>query len=309
MEDTKNKKIIFWGTPQFAVPCLSVLCALDLVTAVVTQPDKSKGRGRSDHAPSPVKQVALKRAIPVLQPELLNDRFIEALLKFCPATFCIVAYGKLIAQSVLDVSELPAINIHPSLLPDLRGPSPIQTALRLGYEVTGVSLIQVDKEMDHGPILAQKKVAISPTDTLTSLSEKISFASAQFVQKYIPRYLESDLKAMPQDHSRATFTKLLKADDGLLDLDKTAVELHNVIRALNPWPGTYLMWNKKRLKLLRSTPVKQSGALNAFSRTSSGRLGIRCKGGALEIETVQLEGKKPMSSIEFLNGYPDILST
>ena len=147
------KKIIFWGTPTFAVPALRELAKLGLVSAVVTQPDKPSGRGRALVSGSPIKETALELALPVLQPEKLRTEGSEALQPFLPATFFVMAYGKMLPQSILDLSELPVVNLHPSLLPELRGPSPIQSALMRGDMETGITLMQLDAEMDHGPIL------------------------------------------------------------------------------------------------------------------------------------------------------------
>lgn len=299
-------KIIFWGTPLFAVPTLKSLLDANFVRAVVTQPDKPQGRGHAIILPSPVKEVAFAAGVPVLQPERLDDAFIAELEKQGPATFLVLAYGKIIPDAVLAKSELPAINIHPSLLPDLRGPSPIQTALLRGYTQTGITLMQLDREMDHGPVIAQKKVIIVPDDTYATLSEKLSFMASQFLMKYVPRYLAGEIKAQVQDHTRATFSKMIKATDGALDLSEDASILSRKIKALNPWPGTWIVVGGKRLKILAAT-VSSKKPEKSYAKTPTGTLLVRCGTGSLDVSRVQLEGKPPMSAVAFLNGHAALL--
>jgi len=301
------KHIIFWGTPEFALPSLDALHSAGYVRGVVTQPDKRQGRGRKESIPPPVKAAAQKYQIPLAQPEEFDGAFREWLNEHGPATFFVVAYGTIIPDSILALSELPAINLHPSLLPEFRGASPIEGALMQGRELTGLTLMQLDSELDHGPILAQKKIAIRPTESYTQLSEKLSLASAQFVGKYIPQYLSGALEAIPQDHVRATHCKRLTLSDGALNLSNNTAELYNMIRALNPRPGTFIMWNGKRVKIIDARPVKGTRSAARFSRSENGKLILTTRDGMLEVVTVQLEGKKPMSSADFLNGYPEIL--
>lgn len=305
MEEAK-RKIIFWGTPLFAVPSLKALIDEGVVSAAVTQPDKPQGRGRATVIPSPVKELVVARGLPVIQPEHFDSEFHDALRAYGSATFLIVAYGRLIPNEVLGWSQRPAINLHPSLLPDLRGPSPIQTALLKGYTQTGLTLMQLDADMDHGPILAQKKVAIAPNDTFVSLSEKLSFMSAQFLVKHISRYLAGECEAHVQDHARATYSKIIKASNGELDLSQGADVLLRKIRALNPWPGTWVMVKGKRLKIL-SASFSSEAPSKRYTKTSTGTLRVRCGTGSLEVARVQLEGKSPMSALEFLNGHAALL--
>lgn len=301
-----ERKIIFWGTPLFAVPSLKAMVDAGVVRAVVTQPDKPQGRGHSTILPSPVKEVALASGLPVLQPEKLDDALIAELRAHGPATFLIVAYGKIIPDAVLDRSELPAINVHPSLLPDLRGPSPIQTALLRGYTQTGITLMQLDTEMDHGPIIAQKKVIIVPDDTYATLSEKLSFMASQFLTKHVSQYLAGKCEAHVQDHARATYSKMIKASDGALDVSKDAEVLLRKIKALNPWPGTWLVVGGKRLKILTASVSAKKPEKN-YMKTPDGMLLVRCGTGSLVVSQVQLENKSPMSALAFLNGHMALL--
>ncbi len=219
-----SKRIIFWGTPDFAVPSLKVLHQMDLLVAVVTQPDKPAGRGKK-LVSSPVKNFCLENNIDILEPVQLDQAFIDDLKKYLPATYVVVAYGKIIAQEVLDLSELIPINIHPSMLPELLGPSPIQTALLRVFDHTVVSLMQLDKKMDHGPILGQIEAKIEPDENYLQLSERLSEVGAQILQEKIKDYLSGKINPLPQDDDRATFCKLIAKADGKIDWSKPAQEI------------------------------------------------------------------------------------
>lgn len=299
-------KIAFWGTPTFGLPAFRALAREGLVSYVVSRPDKP--RGRSGHPqPSPIKAAAKDLGLPVLTPEKINADFLLELKSLERVTFLVVAYGRIIPTECLVLSALPAINIHPSLLPVLRGPSPIQTALLQGHAVTGLTLMQLDEEMDHGPILAQKKVAIDSHDDYTHLEEKLSLAAAQFIVKYVPKYFEGSLSPHAQDHSLATYCRLLTKEDGRLNLDESAQINYNKIRALKGWPGAFIVWQERRLGILRASVVKTESAGAIFSSDRDERLIIKCQSGALAVSELQLEGKRPMSSADFLRGHPGIL--
>ena len=297
-------KLIYWGTPLFAVPALQALIDAGLVTAVVTQPGKPHGRGRTTIEPSPVQVVAEQAHIPILAPLTLKETaFRAALEQLLPATFMVVAYGKIIPEDILALSELPAINIHPSLLPLYRGLSPIQSVLAAGETQTALTLMALDVAMDHGPILAQKKVSIVPTDTFVSLSDKLRFTAEQFVMKYVPLYLAGELKPVTQDHNRATYCKKVTPEDGMLDFTQTVTVCNNKIRAYNPWPGAYCIQKGKRIKIISATP--HAGRIpyeGSFGTLADGHLGISCSDGYLNIMTVQQEGKQAMNSADFLRG-------
>jgi methionyl-tRNA formyltransferase len=305
-----KQRIVFWGTPAFAVPILDVLIELSIVAALVTQPDRLQGRGRKLQAPSPVKIRALEAQVPVLSPDTLTDpSFIEALRALGPIVFFVAAYGNIIPPSILALSSPAAVNVHPSLLPRYRGPSPIQAALLAQDTVTGVTLIQLDDQMDHGPIIIQKEVVITSDDTALTLSEKLAHEGAQLTKKVLHPYLSGEMLLTPQNHAHATYCKLLRSEDALLDLSKPVAELYAHIRALEPWPGSYLMWGKTRLKIhtARILPHKLQDAL--FARSEAGNLLIKASDGIIEALTVQLEGKSALSSAAFLRGHPAILET
>ncbi len=303
-----KKQIIFWGTPLFAVPILSQLINLGVVSAVVTQPDRLQGRGRKTRLSSPVKQLAEQAGLPVLAPEKLSEPgFRQALEALGSNVFVVAAYGKIIPQSILDLSAPRAINVHPSLLPKYRGPSPIQAALLAQDKVTGVTLIQLDDQMDHGPIIAQEQVEISPEDTAVVLSEALSLLAAKMLATTLPSYLAGQIELKVQDHAQATYCKLIQPEDAALDLSKTVAELYAHIRAMQPWPGSYVQWNALRLKIHGAKPLPGIRPTALFTRSQAGNLLIRASDGAIEALTVQLEGKPSMPSVSFLNGYPAIL--
>ncbi len=304
----KQSKIIFFGTPAFAVPSLHELIARGNVVAVVTQPDKPVGRSKK-LIPPPVKVEATKHGIPVLQPQKLkgNADVIEKLSELNPEFFVVVAYGNIIPQDILDIA--PAINAHPSLLPELRGPSPIQTAILQGKTKTGISIMLLDAEMDHGPIIAQEHIEFLPDEYYPEVETRLAHEAAEFLVESLDAYIGGLIHPKEQDHSRATYCSLFTKEDGRIDWDTTAVEVYNKIRALNPWPATYANWGDKTLKITRANVLNPAigcaeSDIGKTFLTEQKELAINCKKGSLIIERVQLEGKKEMDSMAFLKGYP-----
>lgn len=294
----KKYRTIFFGTPQFAVPALESLIKDNRfdVVAVVTEPDQKSGRGKKIVF-SPVKLTAMKYNITVLQPEKMQAISYKLKAKsFDAAVVC--AYGQIIPKKILEITKYGFINIHPSLLPKYRGPSPIQTAILNGDRKTGVTIIKVDEKMDHGPILAQQglefpnKYQIS-NDQISKLnyleiSKILSKLGAELLIKILPGYLEGKIKPKAQDHKKATFTKLIRKEDGLINWNEPVEIIERRIRAYFPWPGTYTFLNKKRFKIIK-----------AHLKTSTSGVEV----GKLVLDLVQLEGKKEMSWQEFCRGY------
>ncbi len=296
-----NKKIIFWGTPEFAVPSLKSLYQLGLVKLVVTQTDKPAGRNQQVGF-SPVKQYAVQNKLPVLQADRLDEKFIVELRKYLPATFVVVAYGRIIPETILSLSELTAINLHPSRLPELRGPSPIQTALLRGFKTTAVSLMQLDKKMDHGPILGQIKANISPSDDFLGLSGKLSQLGAELLADKISTYLAGQLEAVPQDDKGASFCQLINKTDGEINWSKTAIEIYNQVRAFNPWPSTYTKFGDLSVKILKVKVIKQNLKPQEIL-IDKDRLIVGTSVDAIEVLEVQPAGKKNITAAEFIRGY------
>ncbi|MDP2812095.1 MAG: methionyl-tRNA formyltransferase [bacterium] len=301
----KSHKIIFWGTPEFAVPALKFLLKLGIIQLVITQPDRPAGRGQKI-AVSPVKKYCLENNLKFLEPDNLDDKFILALQKYLPATFVVVAYGKIIPQNILDLSALPAINIHPSKLPQLRGPSPIQTAILRGFESTAVSLMQLDKKMDHGPILGQIEAKIWPNEGYLALAGRLSQLGAQILEMKLLDYLNGQLNPLSQDDSQATYCQLIKKENGKIDWHKSAREIHNQIRAYQPWPSTFAKLGDLTVKIIKAEIVDKDLAPGEilFGR----EIIIGTASAALKILELQPKDKKIMSATEFIRGYQKYLS-
>lgn len=286
-------KIVFFGTSEFAAPALKALLRAGYdVQAVVTLSDKKVGRKKILTSP-PIKNTALELGISVFQPESLkDDSFFESFKNWQP-DFCVVAaYGKLIPLKYLDFPRFGFLNIHPSLLPKYRGPTPIQTAILNGDNETGVTIIVVDEEMDHGGILARREFKFSnPSTDLGQVFQfsnskeielKLSQLGAELLIEVLPKYISGEIKPKEQDHIQATFTKKFKREDGKVNWERPLEETFNQIRALSPEPGAWTIWEEKVLNIKSAKLSRES----------------------LVLERVQLEGGREMSAAEFTRGHP-----
>jgi len=307
-------KIIFFGTSELAIPSVRALAndpRFEIVGAV-TQPDRPAGRKQTLLAPPPIKQFILEEfsgaSLPIMQPETLKDEafraWIETIGASCDA-FVIVAYGKILPQWLLDLPKQGIINLHPSLLPRWRGPSPLQAAIAAGDTMTGISIMKIDAGMDHGPLLAQVEEPILPEETAGSLHDRLATLGGNILPGILADYLAGTIEPQEQDHSLATFCKILSRDDGKLHPTKTAQELDNLVRAFTPWPGTYISLQENRLKILTSRVGPADPSKTVGERFLSRDLPcLACSDGTiLELTTVQPEGKKPMSGAAFISGY------
>ncbi|MBI4134590.1 MAG: methionyl-tRNA formyltransferase [Candidatus Sungbacteria bacterium] len=311
-------RVVFWGTPDFAIPTLQVLLtrAVFHVVAVVTNLDAPAGRNRR-MAESPVKVLARKESIPVEQPNSLNDeRFIEKLYSYKSDIFVVVAYGKIIPATTLSVAKHGALNIHPSLLPKFRGPSPVESAILFGEKETGASIMLMDEKMDHGPILLQKSIPIAKSDTRISLSQKLFRLGSELLVEAVPGWLAKAIQPTPQNDSEATYTKLLSRESGRLFWDNSAKVLERQVRAYLGWPGTYAIWERGgqplRLKITdaRATPERHPTAQYGTTwKSAKTPLAVQTLDGSLKILRLQLEGGKSLKAEEFTRGYPDIIGT
>jgi len=219
----------------------------------------------------------------------------------------IIAYGRIIPDKILKLSELLALNIHPSQLPLLRGPSPIQTALLKGFKITGISLMQLDSQMDHGPLLAQEKIEINPEDNFLTLSKKLTSISQDILAKNVIKYLSNQLTPLPQDHQQATFCKIIKKEDGRIDWLKPAQEINNQIRAFNPWPSAFFDLNGLNIKIFKAQ-ITENNLKPAEILIDQDKLIIGTSQKSLEILELQPAGKKIMRAAEFIRGYQRYLS-
>ena len=297
----------FFGTPAFAVPSLRALLQRGHeIAGVFTQPDRPAGRG---HAPrvSAVKRLALERALAIEQPETLRDPAVgERLRALAPEVIVVVAYGKILPKSVLDLPPHGAINVHASLLPKYRGAAPIQRAILAGERATGITIMQMNERMDAGDILLQEEVAIRPDDTAESLSGRLAELGAQLIVVTLDRLARGLLAARPQRDADATLAPMVKKEEGAIDWTRSAAEIERAVRAFTPWPSAYSSIAGKLLKIHRAgvCAVATRAAPGTVVRAGSDVLEVATGDGALCLLEVQLEGKRRLGTREFLAGKP-----
>ncbi len=293
-------KIVFFGTEKFGRGVLeSLINDSDFeVIAVFTQPDKPTGR-KQEIQMSPVKILAKEKNIPIFQPESLKNYEMPNL----DADLNIVCqYGLIIPQIVLDSAKHRSINIHTSLLPKYRGASPIQSAILNGEKETGTTIMLMDSKMDHGPILAQEKITIAYDDNYLTLSEKMLLPACKLLNKTIKEYLDGKTKPQEQNHEEKTLCKMFDREDGKIDFTKSAQDIYNQFRGLYVWPGIFTFWGDKRVKLLDIKPIEKNIEQGKFI-AENGKLFIGCGQNSIEVLELQIEGKKPMDTKAFVNGY------
>lgn len=297
-------RVIFMGTPDFAVPSLQKLLERgDEVCAVFTQPDKPKGRGHKLQPP-PVKELALERGIPVYQPATLREEEIQRQIRgLSPDVIVVAAYGKLLPKAVLDIPRLGCVNVHGSLLPRYRGAAPIQWAVINGDETAGVTTMFMGEGMDTGDMLLKAETAIGPEETAGELFDRLKVLGAGLLGETLDRLEQGSLKRIPQDDALASRAPMLTKEMSQLDWRRPAKELHDLIRGLNPWPGAWAVLDGKRLKLYASRVRPEAGEPGALAAAADGPL-VYCGEGSLLLTEVQTENGKRMSGKEYLLGHP-----
>jgi methionyl-tRNA formyltransferase len=299
--------VVFCGTPRFAVPTLTTLVNSGFtVSLVVTQPDKPRGRGL-EVVFSPVKQAALQFGLPVVQPEKIknNEQFRSQLSSLAPDAVIVVGYGRIIPQWMIDLPLLGNLNVHASLLPKYRGAAPIQWAIASGESVTGVTTMRIDAGLDTGDVLLQKEIPILADDTAETLAPRLADLGAALMIETLYGLQAGTLTGRSQDHSKATLAPVLKKEDGLIDFQRTAVEIWNRLRGFQPWPGAYTRFRGKQLQIHAAKPLPSlstSTPGELVAENDSFIVGCGNKS-ALEVTELQLEGKKRMSARDFLHGY------
>ncbi|MBI4308010.1 MAG: methionyl-tRNA formyltransferase [Chloroflexi bacterium] len=307
-------RIVFMGTPDFAVPALEKLLeAGHDVAGVYTRLDKPAGRGR-EVQPPPVKTLAQARGLPVFQPPTLRKAPAqEELAALRSEAIVVVAYGKLLPPEVLRIPPLGCVNVHPSLLPRHRGPSPIAGAILAGDSETGVSVMLLDEGMDTGPVLAQVRIPIGPDETAGQLSQRLSRLGAEMLPEVLVKLKEGWLTPQPQDNAAATYTKLIEKEEGELDWRLSAEELARRARAFDPWPGCFTRWQGKALKVLQAValPPRDARAVGTVVplEGAPATVGVVAGQGVLGLLRVQLEGRKPVSAGEFVRGARGFVSS
>ncbi len=300
----KDKKIIFFGTPEFSLNCLKDLIKKEFnIILVVTQADKQIGR-HYVLTPPPVKKLALDNNLKILQN--LN-KLSDILNKEKPDLGIIVAYGEFLSDNILNSFKYGCINVHPSLLPKYRGASPIQSTILNGEKYTGTTIIRLDKEMDHGPIIGQKRIKINKNETADTLHDKLSLESSKLLLKVIPKYLKKNVNLKEQNHNLATYTKLLKREDGLIDWQMEAKIIDQKIRAFSLWPGTHFVTKlnneEKIIKIYKALIGKNINSDVGRLVNKNGRLIVQTKNKSIILKKLQIEGKKIMTDQEIINGY------
>ena len=305
---------VFMGTPSFAVPVLAGLTGQDAldVVGVYTPPDRPAGRGRRAQA-SPVKDFALEHGIPVFQPASLRSAEVQAgLAALEPDAIIIAAYGKLLPPPVLELAPLGCLNIHPSLLPRHRGPSPVVTTILEGDGVAGVTLMLLDQGMDTGPLIAQREYPLSGDETAEGLTGSLFGLGGELLQESLPRWQAGELHAIPQDSSLATVTRKLQRADGLADWALPAEVLERRARAFTPWPGLFTGWDGSGLKLVEVTVLStRSGGGDPGTVVETGDpaapVAVVTSDGLLGLKAVQLEGRRAVAAGDFLRGAPGFI--
>lgn len=306
-------RTIFMGTPEIAAVILNTLIENNQdIIAVVTQPDKPKGRGKEMAYP-PVKELALKNNISVYQPRRVKDEeFIKIIEELEPEIIIVAAFGQILSQQLLDIPKYGCINVHASLLPKYRGAAPYQWAIIDGEEVTGVTIMQMDAGCDTGDMILKEEVKIDLEETAGSLHDKLAIAGGTALIKVIKQIEEGTMKREEQDGSLSSYAKMLDKSMGNLDFNKTALELERLIRGLNPWPSAYTHLEGKTLKIWRAAVCIDQDKKDESSQFSVGQIThvgknsfyIKTSSNLLEVLEVQLEGKKRVATAEFLRGYP-----
>jgi methionyl-tRNA formyltransferase len=304
MGATDMTRVVFMGTPAFALPSLERLAENYDVVTVVTQPDRPAGRKRR-LTPPPVKEAALARGLPLWQPPTLRaPAAVTHLRALAPDLIVVVAFGQILRANVLEIPPHGCLNVHGSLLPKYRGAAPVPAAILAGEAETGVTLMRMDEGMDTGPIMAQATCAIGPDDTTTSLADRLCRLGADLLVETLPRWLAGKIVPRPQDESQATYCRTIAKSDGWLDWGLPAEVLARQVRAYIPWPTAFTSWQGRPLKVLRALPLpdwRGAGQPGQAIALDDG-MGAVTGQGALQLLEVQLAGKRAMEMGDFLRG-------
>lgn len=301
-------RAVFMGTPDIAAEVLkSLLLSRHEIVAVVTQPDRPKGRGR-ELTKSPVKLVAEEHGIPVLQPEKVKAPEAVAELKtLAPEVILVVAFGQILSKEILELPKYGCINVHASLLPEYRGAAPIQWAVIDGKEKTGITIMRMDEGIDTGDMICREEIAITAEETGGSLHDKLAAVGGPLLLRALEQIEDGTAVYTPQNQEAYTYAKMLRKDMGRIDFTKSAEELERLIRGLNPWPSAFTGWQGKTLKLWSASVSYErfeACPCGTLVSVKNGMLWIMTGNGVLQVRELQPEGKRRMTTEEFLRGYP-----
>jgi len=304
-------KIVFFGTANVALPILEALKKQHEIAAVVTTPDAVAGR-EQELSESPVSALAKDLKLKIFKPESLknNPELLRELKNLDADIFVVVAYGKILPEEVINLPKLKTVNVHPSLLPKYRGPSPIKHALLNGDAQTGTTVMVIGPELDNGPVLAQEIQEIEPDDNDFTLSDKLSKLSAQLLVKTLDRYANGEIQPQLQDEAAVTYSKIISKADGKIDWQKTSREIYNQFRAFYLWPGIWTTWKDQNLKIADCSPIDYPTPSGALPGTVLEQGVVVCgQGTALQISRLQLAGKNETGILDFLNGYREFVGS
>lgn len=297
-------KVVFMGTPDFSVPALEKIAQNHQVQAVVTQQDRPKGRGHKMQY-TPVKEKALELNIPVFQPEKVkNPEFVDILKEMNPDVIVVIAFGQILSKEILDLPKYGCINVHASLLPEYRGAAPIQWAVIDGKKESGVTTMYMAEGLDTGDIIDKKVIELDKKETGGSLFDRLSLIGGDLILETLKHLEDGTAKRIPQDDEKSSYAGKITKELGHIDFTKSAVEIEQLIRGLNPWPSAFVHVDDKTLKIwdadVIDEPVKEEpGTIISTNKT----LKVATGDGYLDIKELQLAGKKRMDNVSFLNGY------
>ena len=297
-------KIVFMGTPDFAVPSLTALLESQEVVGVVTQPDRPAGRSRRPQS-SPVKRIARAVGIPLIQPQRIRAESANEILRSWNAdVFVVAAYGQILPQALLDIPPLGTVNVHASLLPRWRGAAPIQAAIRAGDTESGVTIMLVEAGLDTGPLLAKRALPLAPDETGQSLHDNLSVLGAELLAETLPLYLCGEIESRAQDESQATYAPQIKKQEGRIDWTCSAVSIERLVRAFTPWPGTFTCWRGAPLRILAGFRGEGGAEAGQLIR-HEGHIAIGTGDGLYFPTMLQMAGKRPLPISDFVNGYSE----
>lgn len=310
--NTDNLRIVFMGTPQLAVPVLKALVgAGHNLVGVYSRPDRQSGRGKRMQQ-TPVKEAALELELPVFQPASLrrDEAARNELSDLQPDLIVVAAYGLFLPEETFSLPRLKTLNVHPSLLPRYRGPSPVSTAILNGDAETGVTLIQLDEGMDSGPIVAQLTTDIGPDEACDVLADRLFQMGSKLLVDIIPAWSRGEISPEPQDESKVTITSRLSREDGLIDWSGSAKSIARKIRAYHPWPGTHTTWQGKTVKIISGKSISSSFPEPPGTVVSlDDGTGVTTGDGLLVLDTLQMEGRRSTTASDFVQGYKDFVGS
>lgn len=300
----KKTRVVFMGTPEFALPALQTLLDTEHVVAVVTNPDRPSGRGKRVH-PSPIKSLALEAGVPILTPRRLKPESVHEELKRARADlFVVAAYGRILPIEILNIPPSGCINVHASLLPAYRGAAPIQWAIINGETRTGITIMQMDEGMDTGPILLQEEMEIRREDTAGSLSTRLAELGGRVLKEALARLKRGELDKRPQPEGQASSAPMLKKSQGRIRWDWPAERVFNFIRGTDPWPGAHTILNEQPMKVFRPAMRPEAGHAGRVLGITEDALVVTCAKGAVALGELQLPGRKRMTARALCAGTP-----